>query len=88
LRGLQKIKVDSILITDADYHICRWPGGDTIFSGSKINARLHHINISDSTSTDSSRVLFAEKAALDVSDIVIRRKSGLYQYSFNDIKLL
>jgi hypothetical protein len=88
LRGLQKIKVDTILITDADYHICHWSNGDTLFSGSKINARLHHINISDSTSTDSSRVLFAENASLDVSDIVIRRKSGLYQYSFNDIKLL
>lgn len=88
LRGLQKIKVDTILITDADYHICQWPNGDTLFSGSKINARLHQINISDSTSTDSSRVLFAENASLDVSKIVIRRKSGMYQYSFNDIQLL
>jgi hypothetical protein len=88
LHGLQKIKVDTILITDADYHICNWPNGDTIFSGSKINAQLHHINISDSTSTDKSRVLFAEKASLDVSDIVIRNKRGLYQYSFKDIQLL
>lgn len=88
LRGLQKIKVDTIIITDADYHICQWPNGDTVFSGSKINAQLHHINISDSTSTDTSRVLFAEKASLDVSDIVIRSNRGLYQYSFNDIKLL
>jgi hypothetical protein len=88
LRGLQKIKVDTILITDADYHICHWPNGDTIFSGSKINARLYHINISDSTSTDKSRVLFAENASLEVSDIVIRNKRGLYQYSFKDIQLL
>lgn len=88
LRGLQKIKVDTILITDADYHICHWPNGDTVFSGSKINAQLHHINISDSTSTDTSRVLFAKNASLDVSDIVIRPQRGLYQYSFSDIKLL
>lgn len=88
LRGLQKIKVDTILITDADYHICNWLNGDTIFSGSKINAQLHHINISDSTSTDKSRVLFAENASLDVSDIVIRNKRGLYKYTFKDIKLL
>jgi hypothetical protein len=88
LRGLQKIKVDTILITDADYHICHWPNGDTIFSGSKINAQLHHINISDSTSTDKSRVLFAENASLDVGDIVIRNKRGLYQYSLKDIQLL
>jgi hypothetical protein len=88
LRGLQKIKVDTIIITDADYHICRWPNADTLLSCSKINAQLHNIVISDSTSTDTSRVLFAEKASLDISDIVIRRKSGLYKYSFNDIKLL
>lgn len=88
LRGLQKIKVDTILITDADYHICNWLNGDTIFSGSKINAQLHHINISDSTSTDKSRVLFARNASLEVSDIIIRNKHGLYKYAFNDIKLL
>lgn len=87
LRGLQKIKVDTILITDADYHICKWPKGDTIFSGSKINAQLHRINISDSTSTDTARVLFAEKALLDVNKIVIRSKSRFYKYVFNDIKL-
>lgn len=88
LRGLDKIKVDTILITDANYHICQWADGDTIFSGSKINAQLHHINISDSTSTDKSRVLFAENASLDVNNIVIRTKRGLYKYTFNDIQLL
>ncbi|HEY8894330.1 MAG TPA: hypothetical protein VIM79_05930 [Niastella sp.] len=88
LRGLQKIKVDTILITDADYHICNWLNGDTVFSGSKINAQLHRINISDSTSNDKSRVLFAENASLEVSDIIIRNKRGLYKYAFNDIKLL
>ncbi|OQP46945.1 hypothetical protein A4H97_05340 [Niastella yeongjuensis] len=88
LRGLEKIKVDTILITDADYHICQWPKGDTIFSGSKINAQLHHINISDSTSTDTSRVLFAEQASLDVADVLIHSRSHLYNYRFKSIQLL
>jgi hypothetical protein len=88
LRGLEKIKVDTILITDADYHICKWPNGDTVFSGSKINARLHHINISDSTSTDTSRVLFAEQASLDVADVVIHSKKNPYNYRLKNIQLL
>jgi hypothetical protein len=88
LRGLEKIKVDTILITDADYHICQWSNGDTVFSGSKINAQLHHINISDSTSTDTSRVLFAEQASLDVENVLIRSKSHLYNYRFKNIRLL
>lgn len=87
LRGLQKINVDTILITDADYHICRWPGGDTIFSGSKINARLHHITISDSTSTDTSRVLFAQDAILEVNKLLLRKRDHLYNYQFNGIEL-
>src|SRR5688572_18363842 len=87
LRGLEKISVDTILITDADYHICQWPNGDTIFSSSKINAQLHHINISDSTSTDTSRVLFAKNATLVVDKILIRRSNQLYYYQFNDIQL-
>ena len=88
LRGLEKIKVDTILINDADYHICQWSKGDTIFSGSKINAQLLHINISDSTSTDTSRVLFAEQASLDVENVLIRSKSHLYNYRFKNIQLL
>jgi len=87
LRGLEKISVDTILITDADYHICQWSNGDTIFSSSKINAQLHHINISDSTSTDTSRVLFAQNATLDVNKILIRRSNQLYYYQFNEIQL-
>ncbi|MBO9199287.1 MULTISPECIES: hypothetical protein [Niastella] len=87
LRGLEKIKVDTILINDADYHICQWPKGDTVFSGSKINAQLHHINISDSTSTDTSRVLFSEQASLDVADVVIYSKRHLYNYRFKNIQL-
>lgn len=87
LRGLEKIKVDTILITNADYHICQWPKGDTMLSGSKINAQLHHINISDSTSTDSSRVLFAEKATLVINKILIYNKNNLYNYQFNEIQV-
>ena len=88
LRGLEKIKVDTILITDADYHICQWSNGDTIFSGSKINAQLHNITISDSTSTDTSRVLFAQKAILDIGDILIRSKNQFYQYRLKEIQFL
>jgi hypothetical protein len=88
LRGLQKIKVDTIIITDADYHICKWPNGDTVFSGSKINARLHNILISDSTSTDTSRILFAKNASLDVKKVLLRGKNRFYNYVFTDIKLL
>lgn len=88
LRGLQKIKVDTIIITDADYHICKWPNGDTVFSGSKINAKLHNILISDSTSTDTSRILFAENASLDVKKVLFRSKNRFYNYVFTDIKLL
>lgn len=87
LRGLEKISVDTILITDADYHICKWPTGDTIFSSSKINAQLHHIIISDSTSTDTSRVLFAQQASLEIDKIVIQGKNDLYNYRLNDIQL-
>ncbi|AEW02071.1 hypothetical protein A4D02_08635 [Niastella koreensis] len=88
LRGLEKIKVDTILITDADYHICKWPNGDTLFSGSKINAQLYHINISDSTSTDTSRVLFAERASLDVDQALIHGKGHPYNYRLKNIQLL
>lgn len=87
LRGLQKIKVDTIIITDADYHICRWPRGDTIFSGSKINAQLHDINISDSTSADPTRILFAKKASLDVNKLLLRRSNQLYHYQLNNLAL-
>lgn len=87
LHGLEKINVDTIVITDAHYHICQWSTGDTLFSGSKINAQLHHINISDSTSTDTSRILFAKNAMLDVGQILLRRSNHLYYYQFNEIQL-
>ena len=87
LRGLEQIRVDTIIITDADYHICKWPNGDTIFSGSKINAQLHHLNISDSTSDDTSRVLFAQHASLEIDKILIQGKRHLYNYRLNDIEL-
>ncbi|WP_207512073.1 hypothetical protein [Longitalea luteola] len=87
LRGLQKIKVDTIILADADYHICRWPKGDTVFSGLKINAQLHHIDISDSTSTDSTRILFAQSASLDVNKLLLRRSNQLYHYQFTDLTL-
>jgi hypothetical protein len=87
LRGLQSINVDTIMITDADYHICRWPWGDTLFSGSTINAHLYHINISDSTSTDTSRILFAKNADLTIKKVLLRGKKPIYHYHFNDIQI-
>lgn len=87
LRGLEKIKVDTILITDAYYHICRWPTGDTVFSGSTINAQLYELNISDSTSTDTSRVLFAKRAQLDIKKMSFRGKKPFYHYHFNNIEI-
>jgi hypothetical protein len=87
LRGLQKISVDTILITGADYHICKWLGDDTVFTGKSINARLYHLNISDSTSTDTSRVLFAKQADLTVEKIRIREKKGFYHFVLNEVQL-
>lgn len=87
LRGLEKIKVDTILLDNANYHICKWPDGDTLFSASNINAHLHHLNISDSTSTDTSRVLFAEKATVAVDKILIAGKGHKYNYLFKSIEL-
>jgi len=87
LRGLQSINVDTIMITDADYHICRWRSTDTLFSGSTINARLYHINISDSTSTDTSRILFAEHAELTINKVLFRGKNPMYHYRFNEIQI-
>jgi WD40 repeat protein len=87
LRGLDRINVDTIMITEADYHMCRWPPGDTLFSGSTINAHLYHINISDSTSMDTSRILFAKYAALTIKKVLFRGKKPLYHYRFNDIQI-
>jgi hypothetical protein len=87
LRGLQKINVDTIKITGADYHICKWPAGDTFFSSKTIDAQLYHLNISDSTSQDSSRVLFAKHTDLLVSKIRISDKKGLYNYVLNEVQM-
>jgi hypothetical protein len=87
LRGLQKISVDTILIAGADYHICNWLDGDTLFNGKTIDAHLYHIRISDSTSKDTSLVLFAKESDLTVNRIRINDKKGLYQYLLNDVQV-
>lgn len=87
LRGLERIRVDTISITGADYHICKWRSDDTSFSGSRIDAQLYKLDISDSTSTDTSRILFSKQADLAVEKIRIRDKKGLYNYVMNEVKL-
>jgi hypothetical protein len=88
LRGLEQISVDTIIITGADYHICKWEKEDTVFSGRNINAQLYNLNISDSTSMDTSRVLFAKQADVTVEKIRINEKKRRYRFMLNDIKLL
>jgi hypothetical protein len=87
LRGLQRIRVDTISISGADYHICKWRSSDTSFSGNGIHAQLYTLDISDSTSTDTSRILFAKQADLQVEKIRIRDKKGMYNYVMNEIAL-
>ena len=85
LRELERIKIDTILLTNVDYTIQEWVKNDTILTGNSINAHLFGLNISDSTSNDSSRVLFSEHAKLTVPLLTIRDKKGLYNFRFNDI---
>src|SRR5215831_6663560 len=53
LRQLQLISIDTLLITNADYRICSWPGKDTSLVSTMIDAQLYDLNISDSTATDT-----------------------------------
>lgn len=87
LRGLEKISVDTILIAGADYHICKWKDGDTVFTGKSIDAKLYHLNISDSTSTDTSRILFAKQASLEVEKVRLRDKQKRYNFMLSGIEL-
>jgi hypothetical protein len=87
LRSLDRIQVDTIYITGANYQICGWNSTDTAFAGSSIDARLYDLNISDSTSSDTSRVLFSKRAELNVKKIMIGDRKDLYQFRFNDIEL-
>jgi hypothetical protein len=87
LRSLQQINVDTILLTDASYSIVGWIDRDTVLSTSSINAHLYNTNISDSTSRDTSRILFSQRADLDVKTMLIRERKGRYNYQFKDITL-
>jgi hypothetical protein len=87
LRNLVRIKIDSILIDDARYSMVHWRTRDTILSGSPVNISLFHLDISDSTSTDPSRVLFATKAVVNVGDLFINNQNKIYNYRISKIEL-
>jgi hypothetical protein len=87
LRKLDKIKIDTILIDSAEYTIAHWAGKDTVLTASSINGQLLRLNISDSTSTDTSRVLFSEQAGLNIKNIIIRDRKGMYNFKFDSIQI-
>jgi hypothetical protein len=87
LRSLQRIQVDTISITGANYYVSDWAEHDTSFAGATIDAQLFDVNISDSTAYDTSRVLFARRADLSIKKIVIGNGKDRYRFLFNDIHL-
>lgn len=87
LRNLLRIKIDSIQIENARYNMVHWKSRDTILAGSPVNLHLYDLNISDSTSTDSTRVLFAKKAVVSVDSLFINNETRLYTYQISGIKL-
>lgn len=88
LRKLDKIAVDTILIDGANYAIAKYSKPkDTSFAAFAIDAYLYQLNISDSTSTDSTRIMFAKKADLSVKNIIIHDKKGFYHYKFDDVQV-
>lgn len=88
LRNLIRIKIDSLIIDTAQYNMVRWQSNDTLLTGSPVNVALFDLDISDSTATDTSRVLFAKRAILNVDSLVITNESKLYSYQVSNIELL
>lgn len=87
LRNLLRIKIDSILIDSAKYHMVNWRSRDTILSGSQVTVSLLDLNISDSTASDTSRVLFAKKTNLSIDNLKINNDAGLYVYRISSVEL-
>jgi hypothetical protein len=87
LRNLLRIKIDTILIDSAKYNMVNWKSRDTTLTGSQVNVSLFDLDISDSTSADTSRVLFAKKAILSVDKLKIMNDAGLYNYRISSIAL-
>lgn len=85
LRQLEHIAIDTILITNADYRVCNWAKQDTFLSAKSMDAQLFNLDISDSTSTDTSRVLFAKKAELTVGNMLLKSKKKPYEYRLTDL---
>lgn len=87
LRNLLRIKIDSLLIDRGRYHMVNWRSRDTILTCSSVTVSLFDLNISDSTSRDTSRVLFAKKALLSVDKLKIPNDAGLYNYRISSVEL-
>lgn len=87
LRNLIRIKIDTILIDTAHYNMVRWKTGDTVLTGTNVNVLLYNLDISDSTSTDTSRILFAKRAEVNFDKLKISNESGLYVYRIDDAVL-
>jgi hypothetical protein len=85
LRQLEHIGIDTILISNADYRVCNWSKEDTFLAAKSIDAQLFNLDISDSTSTDTSRVLFAKKAELTVGNMLLKSKKKPYEYRLTDL---
>jgi hypothetical protein len=87
LRNLMRIKIDSILIDSARYHMVGWKSGDTTLTCAPVTVSLFDLDISDSTANDSSRVLFAKRAQLTVDKLKIFNDAGLYNFRFSSLDL-
>lgn len=87
LRNLTRIQVDSITISNASYHRVNWSSHDTLLTASPVNVTLRHLHLSDSTSTDTSRVLFSEQVVLSADALRIGNRKGTYRYELKNIAL-
>lgn len=87
LRNLLRIKIDSILIDSARYHMVGWKSRDTTLTCSPVTVSLFDLDISDSTASDTSRVLFAKRAKLSVDKLKIFNDAGLYDFRFSSLDL-
>lgn len=88
LRNLIRIKIDTITIKNARYNMVRWQSGDTLLTGSPVNVSLYDLDISDSTATDTSRVLFAKRALVNIDSLSINNEGKLYSYRMSSVALI
>jgi hypothetical protein len=87
LRNLTRIKVDSITISNASWNMLNWSSRDTLLTAGPVNVTLRHLHLSDSTSTDTSRVFFSEQVVLSVDALRIGNRKDKYCYTLQGIDL-